>query len=233
MKIDYSKLGTYLFVQNIQPVLFIVRWSPAAVQDQHRWANGVTEFDGIKRETGFYFDHWCLWVRSDLRYHSGFPSQFSTRHYSVTTKLTCIVSHNLGDRLPLHRHSQLAIRGVFADQRTQLVRNVPLVAIRPIWTSKDIGREFWHLCIHMMIFTPSLEKFKSLDSLLLTLSRKIWPSGPKSGPNKWSKSLLSLNLFRKSRENGAPGRIRTHGPLIRSQVLYPAELPVLILKSNK
>jgi hypothetical protein len=26
--------------------------------------------------------------------------------------------------------------------------------------------------------------------------------------------------------NGAPGRIRTPDPLIRSQVLYPAELPV-------
>jgi hypothetical protein len=38
--------------------------------------------------------------------------------------------------------------------------------------------------------------------------------------------LLLLNLFRKSKENGAPGRIRTPDPLIRSQVLYPAELPV-------
>ena len=28
--------------------------------------------------------------------------------------------------------------------------------------------------------------------------------------------------------NGAPGRIRTPDPLIRSQVLYPAELPVLL-----
>ena len=27
--------------------------------------------------------------------------------------------------------------------------------------------------------------------------------------------------------NGAPGKIRTPDPLIRSQVLYPAELPVL------
>ena len=30
---------------------------PAAVQDQHRCAIWVTEFDGIKRETSFYFDH--------------------------------------------------------------------------------------------------------------------------------------------------------------------------------
>jgi hypothetical protein len=29
--------------------------------------------------------------------------------------------------------------------------------------------------------------------------------------------------------NGAPGRIRTHDPQIRSLVLYPAELPVLAL----
>ena len=28
--------------------------------------------------------------------------------------------------------------------------------------------------------------------------------------------------------SGAPGRIRTPDPLIRSQVLYPAELPVPI-----
>jgi hypothetical protein len=35
-----------------------------------------------------------------------------------------------------------------------------------------------------------------------------------------------LNLFKKLGENGAPGRIRTPDPLIRSQVLYPAELPV-------
>ena len=56
-----------------------------------------------------------------------------------------------------------------------------------------------------MIITPSLEKFKSLDSLLLTLSRKIWLSGPKSGPDKWPNPLLWLNLFRKIKENGAPG----------------------------
>ena len=30
--------------------------------------------------------------------------------------------------------------------------------------------------------------------------------------------------------NGAPGKIRTPDPLIRSQVLYPAELPVLTKK---
>ena len=29
-------------------------------------------------------------------------------------------------------------------------------------------------------------------------------------------------------DNGAPGGIRTPDPLIRSQVLYPAELPVLM-----
>ena len=28
------------------------------------------------------------------------------------------------------------------------------------------------------------------------------------------------------KKNGAPGKIRTPDPLIRSQVLYPAELPV-------
>ena len=43
---------------------------------------------------------------------------------------------------------------------------------------------------------------------------------------KFSNRLVLLNLFRKLGENGAPGRIRTPDPLIRSQVLYPAELSV-------
>ena len=40
--------------------------------------------------------------------------------------------------------------------------------------------------------------------------------------------ITSINaLFRLLKEfTGAPGRIRTPDPLIRSQVLYPAELPV-------
>ena len=35
-------------------------------------------------------------------------------------------------------------------------------------------------------------------------------------------------LLYKSKRNGAPGKIRTPDPLIRSQVLYPAELRVRI-----
>ena len=31
---------------------------------------------------------------------------------------------------------------------------------------------------------------------------------------------------------GAPGRIRTHDPLVRSQVLYPTELRALIKRRN-
>ena len=34
-------------------------------------------------------------------------------------------------------------------------------------------------------------------------------------------------ILRKILKFGAPGKIRTPDPLIRSQVLYPAELPVL------
>ena len=34
-----------------------------------------------------------------------------------------------------------------------------------------------------------------------------------------------IEFIQKNGENGAPGRIRTPDPLIRSQVLYPAELP--------
>ena len=33
--------------------------------------------------------------------------------------------------------------------------------------------------------------------------------------------------------NGAPGKIRTPDPLIRSQVLYPAELPAPIGNANQ
>jgi hypothetical protein len=34
-------------------------------------------------------------------------------------------------------------------------------------------------------------------------SNQIYLSGPKSGPNKWSKPMVSLNLFKKLGENGA------------------------------
>ena len=57
----------------------------------------------------------------------------------------------------------------------------------------------------MMIVTPSLEKFKPLKSLILSLYRKNLLYGPKSGPDKCSNPLVLLNLFRKSKENGAPG----------------------------
>ena len=33
----------------------------------------------------------------------------------------------------------------------------------------------------------------------------MWLSDPKSSPDKWSNPLLSLNLFRRNEENGAPG----------------------------
>ena len=36
-------------------------------------------------------------------------------------------------------------------------------------------------------------------------SDQIYLSGPKSGPDKWSKLLVQLNLFKKLGENGAPG----------------------------
>ena len=39
-------------------------------------------------------------------------------------------------------------------------------------------------------------------------------------------SVLVLVGFFKAETDGAPGKIRTPDPLIRSQVLYPAELPV-------
>ena len=39
-----------------------------------------------------------------------------------------------------------------------------------------------------------------------------------------------MDRLLKSKNNGAPGRIRTPDPLIRSQVLYPAELPVQLFR---
>ncbi len=36
-----------------------------------------------------------------------------------------------------------------------------------------------------------------------------------------------INLLATKFRNGAPGRIRTHDPLVRSQVLYPTELRAL------
>jgi hypothetical protein len=36
-----------------------------------------------------------------------------------------------------------------------------------------------------------------------------------------------LKMLRKSLINGAPGRIRTSDPLVRSQILYPTELRAL------
>ena len=41
-----------------------------------------------------------------------------------------------------------------------------------------------------------------------------------------------FNLLKVILNNGAPGGIRTPDHLIRSQVLYPAELPVRYLRTN-
>ena len=41
-----------------------------------------------------------------------------------------------------------------------------------------------------------------------------------------------INLLAKKLRNGAPGRIRTHDPLVRSQVLYPTELRAHVRKAE-
>ena len=51
-------------------------------------------------------------------------------------------------------------------------------------------------------------------------SDQIYLSGPKSGPDKWSNPLVSLNLFRKLGENGAPGRIQLTRKVIKSLILF-------------
>ena len=58
----------------------------------------------------------------------------------------------------------------------------------------------------------------------------LWPSGPKPDAlPSWAKSRnfyikYYIIFTRDCQVNGAPGRIRTHNPLIRSQVFYPIEL---------
>ena len=73
-----------------------------------------------------------------------------------------------------------------------------------------------------------MEKFKSLDRLLLTLSRQNLLGGPKSGPDKWSITLLLFNLLRKSKENGAPGM----QPNLYKAVYYQWLIDVLFWKSG-
>ena len=48
-----------------------------------------------------------------------------------------------------------------------------------------------------------------------------------SQPNSVNIVQYCGEMLFKNERNGAPGKIRTPDPLIRSQVLYPAELPVL------
>lgn len=40
--------------------------------------------------------------------------------------------------------------------------------------------------------------------------------------------FLCYSLYKDFNQSGAPGRSRTHNPLIRSQMLYPIELQALI-----
>ena len=66
----------------------------------------------------------------------------------------------------------------------------------------------------------------------------FYKSIPETLPTPFQRTLLSHNIKRLETVtwlvvrgpcnlvSGAPGRIRTPDPLIRSQVLYPAELPV-------
>ena len=47
--------------------------------------------------------------------------------------------------------------------------------------------------------------FKKVVYYLCLIEVSGWKSGPESGPDKWSSTLGSFNLFGKSGENGAPG----------------------------
>ena len=68
------------------------------------------------------------------------------------------------------------------------------------------GRHLLHLGFldHVIVFWSTIRSTKKIQD-----------------PGRTDRKTQQLKLG-----NGAPGKIRTPDPLIRSQVLYPAELPV-------
>ena len=56
---------------------------------------------------------------------------------------------------------------------------------------------------------------------------------PVGGPRLHWEQTLDFGRGTLDERNGAPGMIRTCDPLIRSQVLYPAELRVPFLVNSK
>jgi hypothetical protein len=49
--------------------------------------------------------------------------------------------------------------------------------------------------------------------VIFAVGGQIYLSGPKSGPDKWSNQLVSLQLFIKLGENGAPGMRHIYIPV--------------------
>ena len=82
----------------------------------------------------------------------------------------------------------------------------------PIKSAKALKKSrLWNRSVILNVYSKTFTSQRiTHDELfyllsLQKLSRKIWLRGPKRGPDKWSNPLLSLNLFRKNKENGAPG----------------------------
>ena len=81
--------------------------------------------------------------------------------------------------------------------------------------------------------TPALPRKKIINGICsVTNCFNWWPRAESNHRHKdFQSSALPtelLGLFDSARQSiGAPGRIRTHDPLVRSQVLYPTELRAL------
>src|SRR5690606_25192576 len=73
----------------------------------------------------------------------------------------------------------------------------------------------------------SEEHTSELQSRENLVCRLLLPPPPSSTRLPYTTLFRSLYNLTHNPKTGAPGRIRTHDPLVRSQVLYPTELRAL------
>ena len=65
--------------------------------------------------------------------------------------------------------TQLAIQGIFANQRTQLLWYVAFIPVRAICSAKHIGREFGHVLVHSVTLKPIITGCKCPVRRFLTV----------------------------------------------------------------
>ena len=63
---------------------------------------------------------------------------------------------------------KLAVQGVLPDQCTQLLRYVPLIPIRTVCSTKNIGWEFGHILIHSVTVKPIITGCKRPVRMFVT-----------------------------------------------------------------